>query len=188
MVRKGELEMKKKKRVEDSGVYVIFVTILMILYQSLKGYTFPIFETRLSYSLFLLPFSFFIIKFINNRFDYKKAVAAIAISAVTFVCFTSIMSFILHQDLNLMNLSGEFCGYVASQFFFISLLVHYKKQKNFMTTISIMMLSLLIYQLFQTMTLLDTITFHFFVVTVFTTLFFQLIISLILGVLDKKEQ
>ncbi len=180
--------MKKTKKTEDSGVYVIFVTILMILYQSLKSYTFPIFETRLSYSLFLLPFSFYIIKFIHNRFDYKKAVAAIAISAVTFVCFTSIISYILHQELYLMPLSGEFCGYVASQFLFISLLVHYKKHKNYMTTLSIMMFSLLIFQIFQTMTLLDTITFRFFMTTVFTTLFFQLIICLILGGLDKKEQ
>ena len=50
-------------------------------------------------------------------FDYKKAVAAIAISGVMSICFLAIISFSMGKTLIISRHSAEFCGYVVSQFF-----------------------------------------------------------------------
>lgn len=186
---KGEERMKKRNKKEDSGEYVLFVTTLMILYQSIKSYTFPFWGTRFSFSLFLLPFSYYIINFITKRFDYKKGVSAIAISSVIFVSFTSILSFIMNSDLILLSLAGDFCGYVVSQF--INLLIYLyilKNHKNIGWQLGCYILSCIIFVFFQLLQYTDGMTFSYLFRMVSTTILFQTIVSFLLIILDQKER
>ncbi len=181
--------MKDLKK-QDSGLYVLMVTTVMILFESIKSYTFPILGTRLSFSLFLLPLSYYIIHNIVKKFDYKKGVAAISISAVIFVCFTSLLSFIVQNEVLIGTLAGDFCGYVVSQFINIAIFLYVRdyKKDNIGMLIVIYFVSLMVFGLFSSMNYLDTMTFHYFCITYFCTLLFQGILSIFLSILEKKER
>ena len=110
----------KKKQLEteynDCWIYVLLLTTLTILIQSLKSYTITIKGCAISYNIFLIPGIYYLTNFICKKYDYKKSVAAIAISGVAFVGFMVAMEFALGRGIVLSNLVGDFCGYVVSQF------------------------------------------------------------------------
>ena len=111
---------RRKKKIDpiynDCWMYILLLTTLVILIESLKNYTFKVSGVYLSYSLLFLPVAYFLVNYIAKTYDYKKAITAICMSAVMMVCFISIMSFSLGERLILTRISGEFCGYVISQF------------------------------------------------------------------------
>lgn len=111
--------MTKKKQEElydDSWLYILLLTTLSILLESLETYKFQLMGVSISYAIILLPIVYLLVNYITKKYDYKKAVAAISISAVISVCFMAIVSFALGKSLILTSLTGEFCGYVVSQF------------------------------------------------------------------------
>lgn len=112
-----------KESYEDCWMYILLLTTLVILLGSLKSYTFTVFNIRLTYSLLLLPLVYFLINYILKKYDYKKAVAAVAISGVLFVAFMVVIAFAMGKHLPLSSLSGEFCGYVVSGFVNITMYV-----------------------------------------------------------------
>ena len=154
--------MSKKKVEElynDSWMYILLLTTLTILLESLKTYTFKISGVRLTYSLFLLPFVYFIVDYIAKKYDYRKAIASIAISGVMFVCFSAIMSFAMGESLILTSVSGEFCGYVVSQF--INLTIYVFLLNNTKSPYILVLLnyvfSLIVYYMFYTLIYLNMI-------------------------------
>lgn len=111
--------MKKKQLVEeynDCWIYVLLLTTLTILIQSVKSYKFTFLGSVISYNVFLIPGVYFVTNYICKKYDYKKAIAAIAISGVIFVGFVVTMEFAMGRGLVLSTLIGDFCGYVVSQF------------------------------------------------------------------------
>lgn len=183
--------MKKVKKVqtyEDCWIYILLLTTLAILLESLKKYTFCIAKVDLSFSLFLLPLIYFIPNYITKKYDYKKAVAAIAISGVMFVSFSAIISFAFGERLILSNVSGEFCGYVISQF--SNLLLYMFLLNNTKMPIYLLYLnylfSLIIYYLFYTLIYLNIITLDSYWRGYFITLGIQMIICLPIAMIDKK--
>ena len=117
--------IKKKTDVEiyyeDCYIYILLLTTLIILLESLKTYTFKIFGVNLSLSIFLLPVAYFLSTYILKKYDYKKAITSIAVSGIALVGYVAVMSFALQEELFLTNISGEFCAYVLSQFICITL-------------------------------------------------------------------
>ena len=107
---------KDEKLYQDAWLYVLLLTTLVILIESLKSYTFNLFGLDLSYSLIPLPIVYFIVDYIAKKFDYRQAIVAISVSGVIFVCFSAMVSFAFGERLILSSVSGEFCGYVISQF------------------------------------------------------------------------
>ena len=117
--------MRKKQLEEtynDCWIYILLLTTLTILIQSVKSYKFTVMGSYISYNVFLIPGIYFLNNYICKKYDYKKAIAAIAISGVIFVGFIVTMEFALGRGLVLSNLVGDFCGYVASQF--INLMIY----------------------------------------------------------------
>ncbi len=111
-MRKKQLETEYN----DCWIYVLLLTTLIILIQSLKSYTFTLKGCMISYNIFLIPGLYYISNFICKKYDYKKSMAAIAISGVIFVGFMVTMEFALGRGLVLSKLIGDFFGYVVSQF------------------------------------------------------------------------
>ena len=183
--------MTKKKNeliYNDCWMYILLLTTLVILLESLKNYTFQIAGVNLTYALFFLPLVYFIVNYICKKYDYKKAIAAIAISGVIFVCFIAIMSFALGERLILSNISGEFCGYVCSQF--VNLTIYTFLLNNtkspFILVFLNYMFALIIYYMFYTLIYLNMIILDDFWTGYFITLGIQFIICLPLTVLDKR--
>ncbi len=183
--------MSKKKVEElynDSWMYILLLTTLTILLESLKTYTFKISGVRLTYSLFLLPFVYFIVDYIAKKYDYRKAIASIAISGVMFVCFSAIMSFAMGESLILTSVSGEFCGYVVSQF--INLTIYVFLLNNTKSPYILVLLnyvfSLIVYYMFYTLIYLNMIVLDEFWKGYFITLIIQFIICIPMTIVDKK--
>ena len=141
-----------------------------------------------SYSLFLLPFVYFIVDYIAKKYDYRKAIASIAISGVMFVCFSAIMSFAMGESLILTSVSGEFCGYVVSQF--INLTIYVFLLNNTKSPYILVLLnyvfSLIVYYMFYTLIYLNMIVLDEFWKGYFITLIIQFIICIPMTIVDKK--
>ena len=115
--------MEKKKKETDLWIYVLLLTTLVILTESLKTYTFKIMTVDLTYSIFLLPIAYLLIGIIAKKFDYKKAIASIAVSGVIFVSFTFILAYFVDTNYILRSISGEFCAYILSSFTFLTVYI-----------------------------------------------------------------
>lgn len=182
---------KKKNKEElydDCWMYVLLLTTLTILLESLKTYTFKIAGVKLTYALFLLPFAYFIVNYITKKYDYKKAVASIAISAIVFVSFSAIMSFAVGERLILTSISGEFCGYIVSQF--INLTIYMFLLNNTKSPVILVYINyifaLIVYYMFYTLIYINRINLDTYWTGYFITLAFQEIICVPITALDNK--
>ena len=110
------MKKNKEKKNNDSWIYILLLTTLLILTESLKNYTFKVMDFKLTYSLFLLPIAYFLINYIAKKYDYKKAIAAIAISGVVFTSYSVIMAYVLESRYILRSLSGELVQFKQGNF------------------------------------------------------------------------
>ena len=179
---------KKKDIYNDWWMYTLLLTTLTIFLEALKNYTFPIFGVNLTYSLLFLPLVYFISNYIYKKYDYKKAVSAIAISGVVFVIFTVLVSFLLGESLILSNVSGEFCAYIVSQF--VNLTIYAYLVNNTTQPVTLLfinyMFALIIYYMFYTLIYLNMITLDTYWVGYFTTLAIQIVVCIPIAIWDKK--
>ena len=183
--------MAKKKQetlYNDCWMYILLLTTLTILIESLRSYTFKISGVRLTYSLFLLPFTYFIVNYITKKYDYKKAVAAIAVSGVMFVCFSAVMSFAVGEVVILSSLSGEFCGYIVSQFINLTIymLLLNNTRSPFILVLLNYLFALIVYYMFYTLIYLNIIILDNFWKGYFITLGIQAVLCLPITIVDKK--
>ena len=185
--------MKKKNIVleeeyEDCWVYFLALTTLVIFISSLKLYTFTILGVELTYAIFFLPFIYFVSNYITKMFDYKKSVSAIAISGVVSICFLAIISFGMGKRLILSNHSAEFCAYVVSQFFNLTLYYHLirNKKDSLINLFIVNLLSLIIFYLFYTLIDLRELTYSTYWLGYGITIIVQGIICIPLTILDYK--
>lgn len=185
--------MKKNKKKEDEiyndcWLYVLLLTTLVVLIESIKKYTFSICHTNLTYGIFLLPIQYFIVSYIAKKYDYKKAIASIAISGVILVCFSAIISFFLKESLILTNVSGEFFGYVISQFVFLQIYFFLLNNTKFPPIIVYLdyMFSIFTFYIFYTLVYINHINLNRYWTGFFITLLIQGIICIGLVYLDCK--
>ena len=179
---------KKENYYEDCWLYILLLTTLAILLESLKRYTFQVSGVRISFSIILLPIVFLLVNFIVKKYDYKKGVAAIAISAVMAVAFNATVSFALGEILILTNLTGEFCGYIVSQL--VNITVYTFLLNNTKSPILLVYLnyifSLVVFYMFYTLIYLNLIVLDNFWIKYFITLVIQSVICIPITVIDKR--
>lgn len=191
--------MKKKnisleEKYEDFWIYILLLTTLVIFLSSLKSYTFTLMGVDLTYAVIFLPLIYFIANYITKMFDYKKTVAAIAISGVMSICFLAIISFAMGKNLILTKHSADFCGYVVSQFFNLTLyqfLVSNKKN-TLINLFIVNLLSLIIFYFFYSLINISGIEYSTYWIGYGLTIVIQGIICIPLTILDfivkKKEK
>lgn len=173
---------------DDCWLYVLLLSTLVILIESLKSYTFEISGNTLSYSLLLLPVTYFLANYICKKYDYKKAISAIAFSGVFLVLFTSIMGFALGGVIDLKSISGELCGYVLSQFvnltFYLYLMNNTKSP--FYLVLFNYWFAIVVYSIVSVLLYLEQMVLSEFIRDYFMTLSLQFVIAIGLTVIDKK--
>lgn len=178
---------KKNELYDDSWIYILLLTTLAILLESLKSYTFKISGVNITYSIILLPIVFLIANYITKKYSYKRCVAAIAISAVISVCFMALLSFALGKNLLLSNFTGEFCAYVVSQF--VNLTIYYFLLKNTKPQMILVYLnysfSLITFTLFYTILNLNMILLDDFWTKYFIMIGIGFIINIPLTIIDN---
>ena len=185
--------MKKKnisleEKYEDFWIYILLLTTLVIFISSLKSYTFTLLGVELTFAVIFLPFIYFVANYITKMFDYKKTVAAIAISGVMSICFLGIISFAMGKNLILTKHSADFCGYVVSQFFNLTIyqLLLSSKKNSLINLFIVNLLSLIIFYLFYTLINLKEITYSTYWLGYGLTIIIQGIICIPITILDFK--
>ena len=185
--------MKKKnisleEKYEEFWIYILLLTTLVIFLSSLKSYTFTLMKVELTYAVFFLPLIYFIANYITKMFDYKKTVAAIAISGVMSICFLAVISFAMGKNLILTKHSADFCGYVVSQFFNLTLYQFLvSNKKNTLINIFIInLLALIVFYFFYSLINIKDISYNTYWLGYGLTIVIQGIICIPLTVLDYK--
>ena len=178
----------KKKNNDDLWIYVSILSALMIFAEALKSCIFRVAYVDLTYSIFLLPVSFFLVNYIARKYDYRKAIAAIAISSVMFASFSGIMSFVFVEKLMISSVIGEVCAYVISQL--ISLFLYLYIISNHKTKYALILLNyifaLVIFYMIYTLIYLNIIVGDTYWLGYFITLVIQLVICIFLTLFEKK--
>ena len=186
--------MKKKKKekelYDDCWLYILLLSTLVILLDSIKKYTFTCLNVNLTYSLFLLPVEYFIVAYIAKKYDYKRAIAAIAVSAVIFTSFSFIMAYFIESNYILRSISGEFCSYVVSAF--VNLTIYMFLLNNTKTPQILVLFnyifSLVVYYMFYTLIYLNMIMFDSYWTGYFITLSIQIFICIGLSIIDMNTK
>lgn len=179
---------KKVEPINTDGcwVYILLLSTIVILGQSLKGYTFSLENVTLTYSIFILPFVYFIANYIAKKYGYGKAIVGISISGVVMVLFGLIMSFATGQGFSFYDVCGDFCGYVISQL--VNLTIYEFLLNNTTTPFILMFLtyvfSLVVFNLFYTLIYMDTLIFDNYWISYFSALIFQGIVCFLLTFFD----
>ena len=181
--------MEKNKKVEqDSWLYTLLLSTLVILTESLKTYMFHINGVDLTYSLFLLPLIFLLTNYITKKFNYAKAVSAICLSAVAMASFVIIMSIGLGVTLRFNTLVSELGAYVASQI--VNLFIYYFLLQNTRQPVILIILNymfaLVVYYMLYTLFDIKAVITDSYWVGYFTTLIIQTVECIIIGFIDKK--
>ena len=183
-MRKRQLE----EEYNDCWIYVLLLTTLAILIQSIKSYKFTVMGCVISYNVFLIPGIYFLSNYICKKYDYKKSMAAIAISGVIFVGFMVTMEFALGRGLVLSTLIGDFCGYVVSQF--VNLMIYVFLMNNTRSPYILIFLtylfSIIIYYMIYTLIYLDLVIIDGYWLKYFTTIAIEVIICLPVAWIDKN--
>lgn len=188
--------LKKEKEevleVEREGwwVYILLLSTIVILAQSLKDYTFSFDNVTLTYSIFILPIIYFVTNYITKKYGYGKSVIGISVSGVVLVLFSMIMSFAIGKSFSFYDICGGFCGYVISQF--VNLTIYQFLLVN--TTGSFVLIYLtylfafVVYYLFYTLIYMNLLVFDNYWISYFSTLILQGLVCFLLTFFDVNIQ
>ena len=188
MPKRYTKEQKEVLEVEQDGwwVYVLLLSTIVILAHSLKDYTFYVENLSLTYSIFILPVVYFVTNYITKKYGYAKSVIGIAMSGLLLVLFALVMSFVIGRNFSFYDISGEFCGYVVSQF--VNLTIYQFLLVNttgsFILTFLTYMFAFVVYYLFYTLLYMNLLVFDNYWVSYFSTLILQGMLCLLLTFFD----
>jgi len=182
--------MKKRKelQVDDSWLYTLLLSTLVILGEALKDYYFSIKGVNITFTIFLLPVIYLLTNYITKKFNFNKGVAAICLSTVAFVIFTYAINYGLGRSISLMTIGGEVSGYVISQF--INLYIYVFLLNNTTTPTLLVFInyifSLVIFYMFYTLINLSVLVTDTYWNGYFITLIIQGIECLGLALIEHK--
>ncbi len=182
----------RKKQLEESyndcWIYILLLTTLTILIQSVKSYKFTIMGTMISYNILLIPFIYFLTNYICKKYDYKKAISAVAISGVIFVGFMVTMEFALGRGLVLSTLLGDFFGYVVSQF--VNLMIYLFLLNNtrspYILIVLTYLFSIIIYYMIYTLIYLNLVIQDGYWLKYFITIGIEVLVCIPVAFIDKN--
>ena len=103
-----------KDMYNDSWIYIMLLSTIVILTESLKNYTFLL-TAKISYSIFLIPVILLITNYITKKYGYKRSLLAIAISTLSLIAFVAVMFFAIGINFTFSMVSGQVVGYLICQ-------------------------------------------------------------------------
>ena len=183
-----KMDEEQVLEVEREGwwVYVLLLSTIVILAQSLKDYTFSFDNVTLTYSIFIIPIIYFVTNFITKKYGYSKSIIGISVSGVALVVFSFLMSFVIGQDFNFYDICGGFCGYVISQF--VNLTIYQYILLNTTGSFILIYLTYLfafaVNYLFYTLIYMNLLVFDNYWISYFATLILQGIMCFLLVFFD----
>lgn len=181
--------MKKDAIYNDSWIFTLLLSTLLILIESVKVYTFsiPKLDVHISYSIILIPLIYLILNYMLKKYSFKQAISAMCLSAVAVLLFIFIMSFTLNQSLSFRVYSGELCAYLLSSI--LNLVIYNYLMNNTKLPWSLIFINYLcsctVFHMFYTLIYLESVTTPLFWKEYFITISIELVIVLFLSIIDK---
>lgn len=178
----------KKKLYDDSWMFILLLTTLVILIESLKGYEFFIKNYSISFSILLIPLTFLIANFLTKKYNYKKTLTAIGISSLCVIIFIFIMCFAIGKEFIVMDLIGDILAYLASQIInlIFCMFLIYNTKSNVLLIFSTYLISLIIFYMIYTLVYLNTMTLDNYWIIYLITMFINGIICIPLAIVESK--
>ena len=184
--------IKKKKEKElfsdDSWMYTLLLSTLLILGESLKTYTFTIKGVELTYTVFIIPILFLITNYITKKYSFERSVSAICLSTVALVLFTYGINYSLSRQVSFLQIGAETCAYLVSQM--VNLYIYIFLLNNTKSPILLVLLnyvfSLIVFYMFYTIINLSIVVTDTYWTGYFITLVMQIIECLVIAFIDNK--
>ena len=180
-------EEQLKDLYNDSWIYIMLLSTLVILIESLKTYTFN-FVTEISYSVILLPLIYLLANNISKKYGFMRTIIAIAVSTLAMILYISVMYFAIGSPFNIGMISGQVLGYAISQLvnlFIYSFILNNTKEPWLLILINYMFSLIVFYLVYTIVQANVVISFHFWT-AYFTTLGVQLVDSILITAIDEK--
>ena len=181
-------EVEEVLEVEREGwwVYVLLLSTVVILAQSLKNYTFSFDNVTLTYSIFILPIIYFVTNYITKKYGYSKSVIGISVSGVAMVVFSFIMSFVIGKDFSFYDICGGFCAYVVSQLVNLTIYQYLlvNTSGSFLLIYLTYLFAFVVHYLFYTLIYMDLLVFDNYWISYFSTLILQGMLTFLLVFFD----
>ncbi len=185
-INKKNIEEVLEVEKEGWWVYVLLLSTVVILAQSLKHYTFTFDNVTLTYSIFILPIIYFITNYITKKYGYAKSIIGISVSGVSMVVFSLMMSFVIGQHFSFYSICGGFCGYVISQLVNLTIYEYIliNTSGSFVLLYLTYLFAFVVNYLFYTLIYMNLLVFDNYWVSYFSTLIIQGVICFLLVFID----
>lgn len=179
---------KTQKKYNDSWMYILLLSTLVILTESLKNFNFNLFKAEITYAIFLIPVIFAITNYITKKYGFRRTLNGIIISAVSMVLFVLIMSFAIGKPMDFGGLLGGLLGYLVSQIvnttIYKFLLVN--TTSPYLLVLLNYIFGYIVFYMVYTIVHLNMIILDTFWISYFIVLAIQIIMSVGLAYIDKK--
>ncbi len=178
---------KKEKIYDDSWMYTLLLSTIVILGESLKSYTFPIKGIELTFAIFLLPIIFFLTNYITKKYNFMRSISAICLSTVALVVFTYSINYALGRTVDFLSIGGEVSGYLIAQMINLYIYVFLLNNTSSPTILVLInyLFALIVFYMFFTLINLSVLVTDTYWLGYFITLFIQLIECIIISIVDK---
>lgn len=124
--KKKKVKKKEKQKQQISNEVFMFsmlLAVICILKTALNSYTFNIFNSSISFSIFLVPIIIYISNYITKKYGFKNSLYSIVISTLMVIAFIILIYDLSNQPIVFSNLVYNFISYFVS--LFINLATYY---------------------------------------------------------------
>lgn len=178
----------KTTKYNDSWMYILLLSTVVILGESLKTYTFNLLGVNLTYVIFLLPFIFMVTNYITKKYGFKRTLTAIIISSISLIAFVLLMNFAIGKTFTISSISGGLAGYLVSQtintMIYKFLLVN--TNSPYLLVLLNYVFGYIVFYMLYAIVRMDLVIADTFWIGYFITLFIQTLMSMGLATIDKK--
>lgn len=179
---------KTKQKYNDCWMYILLLSTLVILTESIKTFNFSLFKVEMPVATFFIPFIFAITNYITKKYGFRRALSGIIISAISMILFILLMCFAVGTEMNFSSLSGGLIGYLISQI--VNTMIYKFLLTNTNSPYTLVLLNYvfayIVFYMVYTVIHLDMIILDTFWISYFIVLAIQTIMSLALSFIDKK--
>ncbi len=188
MAKRKPKKIVTRQKYNDCWMYIILLTTIVILAESLKTYSFNILSVNLTYSVLLLPFIFALTNYITKKYGFRRTLIAILVSVISLIGFILLMNFAIGRDFIFSSISGSLLGYIISQsvntMIYKFLLVN--TDSPYILVLLNYIFAYIVFYMLYTLVNRDIVITDTFWVGYFISIIIQTIMSIILTYLDKK--
>ena len=179
-----------RKKYNDSWMYILLLSTLVILTESVKTFKFTLLNSEITYAIFLLPIIYALTNYITKKYGLKRTLIGIVVSLISMILFVMLMNFAIGKDMDFGSLYGAILGYLVSQI--VNTMIYKFLLVNTNSPYLLILLNYIfayiVFYMIYTIVHLDMIILDTFWISYFIVLVIQIIISIVLAIIDKKIQ